>query len=97
MRPYTDEELVRLAGSGVKRLVVLCPAFVPIASKLSKRSGMRGRDSFLEAGGESLTLVPCMNEHPSWLQALERMVTSKWSDAAAAQGSRLRAQGLSSG
>ena len=43
---------------------------------------MRGRDSFLKAGGTSLTLVPCMNEHPAWIDALEGMVTSRWSDAA---------------
>jgi len=34
---------------------------------------MRARETFIEAGGESLELVPCMNEHPLWLDALENM------------------------
>ena len=33
--------------------------------------GMRGRETFLQAGGEQLTLIPCLNEHPLWLKALE--------------------------
>ncbi len=82
LRPYTDEELVRLATSGVERLAVLCPAFVADCLETLEEIGLRGRESFLKAGGTALTLVPCLNEHPLWLQALERMVTAKWSDAA---------------
>ncbi|MBL9129399.1 MAG: ferrochelatase, partial [Verrucomicrobiales bacterium] len=32
--------------------------------------GMRGRESFLEAGGSDLTLIPCLNSHPRWIDAL---------------------------
>jgi hypothetical protein len=35
---------------------------------------MRGRQSFRDAGGEELTLIPCLNEHPLWIAALENMV-----------------------
>ncbi len=82
MRPYTDEVLVRLAESGVRRLLVLCPAFVADCLETLEEIGMRGRDAFLQAGGTELTLVPCMNEHPKWIDALERMVTGRWGDAA---------------
>ena len=34
---------------------------------------MRGKDIFLQAGGESLDLIPCLNEHPLWLDTLENM------------------------
>ena len=37
---------------------------------------MRAKETFTEAGGESLELVPCMNEHPLWIKALENMVTN---------------------
>jgi ferrochelatase len=36
--------------------------------------GMRGKESFQQAGGESYTMIPCLNEHPSWIGVLERMV-----------------------
>jgi len=74
LRPYTDEELERLAKSGVKRLLVICPAFVSDCLETIEEIGMRGKATFLEAGGESYTLIPCLNEHPAWISALENMV-----------------------
>jgi ferrochelatase len=29
---------------------------------------------FLEAGGREFSLIPCLNEHPRWIDALENMV-----------------------
>ncbi len=68
--PYTDQELIRLAASGVRRLVVLCPAFVTDCLETLEEIGMAGKESFLEHGGESFKLVPCLNEHPKWVEAL---------------------------
>lgn len=74
MRPYTDVELARLAKSGVKRLAVICPAFVADCLETIEEIGMRGREIFLENGGEEFTLIPCLNEHPLWVKTLERMI-----------------------
>ena len=74
MQPYTDQELVRLAKDGVKKLLVICPAFVADCLETLEEIGMRGRESFLNAGGEECTLIPCLNEHPLWLEALEKTV-----------------------
>jgi len=70
LKPATSEELVRLATSGVKRLVVMCPAFVSDCLETLEEIGIRGRESFLEAGGESLTLIPCLNDHEAWIGTL---------------------------
>ena len=74
LKPYTDLELEKLPARGVKKLLVICPAFVSDCLETLEEIGMRGRESFLTAGGEELTLIPCMNEHPQWLLALEKMV-----------------------
>ena len=74
MQPYTDVEIARLAKSGVKRLAVICPAFISDCLETLEEIGMRGREIFREAGGEELTLVPCLNDHPEWIDALEGMV-----------------------
>ena len=73
LKPYTDFELPRLAGSGVKRLLVICPAFVADCLETLEEIGLRGRDAFLAAGGTDFALIPCLNEHPLWLAALEGM------------------------
>jgi ferrochelatase len=74
LKPYTDYELPRLAESGVKKLLVICPAFVSDCLETLEEIGLRGRDTFLAAGGTDFALIPCLNEHPLWLEALERMV-----------------------
>ncbi len=74
LKPYTDYELPRLAQSGVKKLLVMCPAFVSDCLETLEEIGLRGRESFLAAGGSDLVLIPCLNEHPLWLEALEKMV-----------------------
>jgi ferrochelatase len=73
LQPYTDLELPRLGKRGVKRMLVICPAFVSDCLETVEEIGMRGKDIFLQAGGESLELIPCLNEHPLWLDALENM------------------------
>jgi ferrochelatase len=74
LKPYTDLEIEKFPARGVKKLLVICPAFVSDCLETLEEIGMRGRESFLQSGGEELTLVPCMNEHPRWITALEKMV-----------------------
>ena len=74
LKPYTDFELPRLAQQGKKKMLVICPAFVSDCLETLEEIGIRGRETFLEAGGEDLRLIPCMNEHPEWLKALEKMI-----------------------
>ncbi len=70
LEPSTDNVLRELAQRGVKRLVVICPAFVTDCLETLEEIGLRGREIFIAAGGESLELIPCLNEHPDWLAAL---------------------------
>jgi ferrochelatase len=53
---------------------VICPAFVSDCLETIEEIGIRGRETFLEAGGRELTLIPCLNEHPLWVETLLRMV-----------------------
>jgi ferrochelatase len=76
LQPFTDHELERLGQSGVKRLVILSPAFVSDCLETIEELGIRGKQTFLSAGGESFRLIPCLNEHPLWISALEKMVSS---------------------
>lgn len=81
LKPYTDYELPRLAGEGIKKLLVICPAFVSDCLETLEEIGLRGRDTFVQAGGQELTLIPCLNEHPLWIEALAHLVSRHLSDA----------------
>jgi len=76
LKPYTDYELPRLAQEGKKKMLVICPAFVSDCLETIEEIGMRGCEDFLKASGKEFTRIPCMNEHPLWVEALENMVTS---------------------
>jgi ferrochelatase len=73
LKPYTDFELAELPARGVKRLLVLCPAFVADCLETLEEIGLRGRETFLSAGGKEFAQIPCLNEHPLWISALEKM------------------------
>ena len=74
LMPYTDMELAELPGRGIKKLLVICPAFVSDCLETLEEIGIRGRAAFLSAGGKEFALVPCLNEHPLWLAALENRI-----------------------
>jgi len=74
LQPYTDVEIPRFARDGVKKLLVICPAFVSDCLETIEEIGIRGRELFEEAGGEKFELIPCMNEHPRWITALETII-----------------------
>ncbi|HZA34236.1 MAG TPA: ferrochelatase, partial [Vicinamibacterales bacterium] len=91
LKPYTDVELERFAREGVQKMLVICPAFVSDCLETIEEIGMRGRDSFVQSGGKQLELIPCMNEHPRWIAALESFVTRRWPDCATgARGREVR-------
>jgi ferrochelatase len=73
LKPYTDFELLEFPKRGIKKLLVMCPAFVSDCLETLEEIGMRGKESFLEAGGTDFKQIPCLNEHPLWLAALEQM------------------------
>ena len=74
LKPYTDYELPRLANEGKKKMLVICPAFVSDCLETIEEIGMRGCEQFLAGSGKEYTRIPCMNEHPVWIDALENMV-----------------------
>ena len=73
LKPYTDYELPRLATEGKKRMLVICPAFVSDCLETIEEIGIRGCEQFMAGNGQVFTRIPCMNEHPAWITALENM------------------------
>ncbi|AMB84328.1 ferrochelatase [Pseudomonas agarici] len=73
IEPYTEAQLDELAKAGVKKLLVMCPAFVADCIETLEEIGDRGREQFIAAGGEALVLVPCLNDEPQWAAALNAL------------------------
>lgn len=79
LEPFTDIRLEQMPKEGIKRLLILCPAFVSDCLETLEEIAMRGRESFLGAGGMEYTMIPCLNTHPLWVRTL-----ADWADACAA-------------
>lgn len=79
IEPYTEEQLEELAGQGVKKLLVMSPAFVADCIETLEELAIRGREQFIAAGGEDLHLIPCLNDHPEWAAALVRLCEARLS------------------
>lgn len=75
LKPYTAIRLSELPSEGIRRLLVVCPAFVSDCLETLQEMAIEGKHTFMQAGGESFTLIPCMNTHPLWVQALKKWVS----------------------
>ena len=70
LEPYTEEVLERLGGQDVRRLVAICPGFTADCLETLDEIGREGDEQFSHGGGQQFHLVPCLNDHPAWLDAM---------------------------
>lgn len=70
LTPYTDHVLEQMPSQGIKHVAVACPAFVVDNLETLEEMGMQGEETFLQAGGESFTLIPCINDDDLWVEGL---------------------------
>ncbi len=68
--PSTVDKLSELAAAGKKDVLVICPAFVTDCLETLEEIAIRAEEQFKEAGGNSLTLIPCLNNNQNWIKAL---------------------------
>lgn len=74
IKPYTDDVLTELATQGIKRLAIVCPSFVVDCLETLEEIGIRAQQQWLDRGGESLTLIPCLNDSEPWVHALQTII-----------------------
>ena len=65
----------RAGARGVRRLAVVCPAFVADNIETLEEIGLRLREDWLSLGGEAFGLVPCVNAEPDWVQGVAQMLS----------------------
>ena len=74
LQPFTDKRLEEMPKEGIKKLLILCPAFVSDCLETLEEIDERGKESFMEAGGETYTMIPCLNTNPLWVNVLSGWV-----------------------
>jgi protoporphyrin/coproporphyrin ferrochelatase len=72
--PSFEGLLEELPKRGIKTIAVACPSFVADCLETLEEIGIRGREEFQEAGGEELSLIPCLNSDPLWIKAAANLI-----------------------
>lgn len=70
IQPYTSKVIEELAHQGKKKILVFCPAFVADCLETIFEISVEYQEEFHGYGGEKVQLVPGLNDHPKWIEAL---------------------------
>src|SRR6056297_1520785 len=70
LRPYTVEHVAHLAEKGKKNIAVIAPAFASDCIETLEEINEEIKESFEEAGGESFTYIPCLNDDDLHIESL---------------------------
>jgi protoporphyrin/coproporphyrin ferrochelatase len=74
LEPATDATLAELAKRGVKRIAIIAPGFSADCLETLEELAIRGRETFLAAGGTDFAYLPCLNDSPAGIAMLRRLI-----------------------
>jgi len=70
IKPYTTLRLKEMPSEGIKQLLVVCPAFINDCLETLEEIAMQEKENFINAGGDSLTLIPCINDREQFAETI---------------------------
>ncbi|HET8612560.1 MAG TPA: ferrochelatase [Sphingomonas sp.] len=73
--PATDATLAALPGKGVKRVAVIAPGFAADCLETLEELAIRGRATFLDAGGSDFAYLPCLNDGAEGIGMLRTLLS----------------------
>ena len=74
LTPFTDKRLAKLPEEGIDNIAILCPSFISDCLETLEEIDIRGRETFLKAGGKNMTYIPCLNDSEDTINLLENLV-----------------------
>lgn len=70
LEPSTDAVMKSLVDKGVSHLAVACPSFMADCLETLEEIGLELRHNFLNLGGTSFELIPCLNDHDLFVDGI---------------------------
>ncbi len=74
LEPATDAVLAELPGKGAKKVAVLAPGFSADCLETLEELAIRGRETFMEAGGTHFAYLPCLNDSGPGVRMLRSLI-----------------------
>jgi ferrochelatase len=75
LEPATDEVLAGYGRDGITSVAVAAPGFSADCLETLEELGIRGRETFVTAGGKQFALFDCLNDSAEGMTMLERLIT----------------------
>jgi protoporphyrin/coproporphyrin ferrochelatase len=75
LEPATDKVLAAYPAQGVKRIAIAAPGFSADCVETIEELGIRGRETFLAAGGETFVRLDCLNDSPEGMTMLQALIS----------------------
>jgi ferrochelatase len=75
LEPATDAVLEGLPAKGVRRVAVFAPGFSADCLETLEELAIRGRHSFIAAGGTDFAYLPCLNDSGAGIDMLRSLLT----------------------
>jgi protoporphyrin/coproporphyrin ferrochelatase len=85
LEPATDATLASLPGKGTKKIAVIAPGFSADNLETLEEIAIRGKETFLAAGGEDFSYLPCLNDSATGIEMLMTLLSRElagWTTAA---------------
>lgn len=77
LEPATDVVLAGLPAKGVKRVAIVAPGFSADCVETLEELSIRGRETFLAAGGTDFAYLPCLNDTPLGIEMLRSILAQE--------------------
>ncbi len=77
LEPATDVTLAALPGRGVKKVALVAPGFAADCLETLEELAIRGRETFLQAGGSDFAYLPCLNDSPVGIEMLRNILAQE--------------------
>ena len=74
LQPYTDRTIEKMGKAGIKKMVIVTPAFVSDCLETLEEIAMEGKEIFHEVGGKEFTTIPCLNDRDDWADVLSNWI-----------------------
>jgi len=75
LEPATEARLAAYPQEGAKRIAVAAPGFSADCIETLEELGIRGRKTFLNAGGEQFALLDCLNDSAEGMDMITKLIS----------------------
>jgi ferrochelatase len=77
LEPATETVLAALPARGLKRIAVIAPGFAADCLETLEEIAIRGRATFLDAGGKDFAYLSCLNDRPAGVEMLKKLLSDE--------------------